>query len=155
MSYTLVFRRWLALLLVAIGLLVAPWSVGCSRPSEVPQTESEIHLKAFAVLYGRYVGSHRGQTPPSEADFKKYIQGLPKEQLDALKVTAVDSLFVSPRDGQPYVVKYKIALPPPGPQGAPLIAHEQTGQGGKRYVANSLGDVQLVDESKFQELAKN
>lgn len=140
----------LLLLLVELPVLAL---VGCGAPSEVPQEEPVVHLKALAVLYGRYVGSHRGQSPPSEAEFKKFIQSLPKTELETLKVADVDSLFISPRDNQPYQVQYNIPLPPPGPQGAPVVAYEQTGSGGERYVATSLGDVQLVDEAKFQEVA--
>lgn len=139
------------LLLLFVGLSAIVF-VGCGAPSEVPQAESVVHLKALAVLYGRYVGSHRGQSPPSEAEFKKFIQARPKAELDTLKAADVDSLFISPRDGQPYHVQYKVPLPPPGPQGAPVVAYEQTGEGGQRYVATSLGDVQLVDEAKFQEM---
>jgi hypothetical protein len=126
--------------------------VGCGAPSEVPQTEIEIHLKALSVFYGRYLSQNRGKTPPNEEALKKFIKALPPTELEAMKVTDVDSLFVSPRDKQPYLVKYSINLPPPQPQGAPVIAHETTGDGGKRYVATSLGDVQLVDDATFQKM---
>jgi len=141
---------WSLLLLPAVFFCLA--LTGCSQPAEVPQEEPVAHLKALAVLYGRYVGSHRGQSPPSEAEFKKYIRALPPGELSSLKVTDVDSIFTSPRDNQPYTVKYKLPLPPPGPDGAPVVAYEQTGSGGERYVANSLGDVQLVDAAKFEQM---
>jgi hypothetical protein len=140
------------LLVLLLGLTMLSLA-GCGAPTEVPQEEPVVHLKALAVFYGRYVASHRGQSPPSEAEFKKYVQSLSKTELEALGVTDVESLFVSPRDGQPYHVQYNIPLPPPGPDGAPVVAYEQTGEGGERYVATSLGDVQLMDEAKFQAIA--
>jgi len=149
---TLPLRCCAALLIVAFASISALLTVGCGQPSEVPQEQPVAHLKALAVFYGRYAGSHRGQAPPSEEEFKKFIRSLPSADLSSLKVSDVDSLFTSPRDNQPYVVKYKIPLPPPGPEGAPIVAYEQTGAGGQRYVANSLGDVQLVDAARFEQL---
>ena len=150
-----IVRPALLLLVALVCALSLPTLSGCSQPAEVPQEEPVVHLKALSVLYGRYVGSHRGQSPPSEEAFKKYIAALPKGELESLKVENIDSIFVSPRDNQPYKVKYNIPLPPPGPDGAPVVAYEQTGEGGERYVATSLGEVQLVDQAKFGQRVPN
>ena len=44
---------------------------------------------------------------------------------------------------------------PPGPGGAPVIAYEQEGVGGKRFVASSLAAIEEVDEARFRELVPN
>ena len=36
----------------------------------------------------------------------------------------------------------------------PVVAYEQTGVKGKRYVAYQTGRVELVDEARFQQLVK-
>src|SRR3954454_5892981 len=94
-----------ALLLVTVGL-------GCSGPP-APNAPERVPLRHLAVLYGKYRNAHRGNPPRDEAEFKQFITGLDAPQLAAAGVTAaeVDTLFVSPRDGQPYDVRYK--APPP------------------------------------------
>ena len=73
-------------------------------------------------------------------------------QLTALQRTDVESLFVSPRDGQPYVVRYGLKFGGPSPGGSPVVAYEQTGVGGYRYVAFAVGGAEQVDEKRFREL---
>jgi hypothetical protein len=65
----------------------------------------------------------------------------------------LNALFVSPRDNQPYVVRYDLDRSQlmPGPT-MPIIAYEQTGVNGNRYVADMVGGVREVDETKFREL---
>ena len=126
--------------------------VGCSSRPE-PPPPAEVHLKALAVFFGRYLGQHRGQSPRDEKELKEFINTMPADDLKSLGVESVDAVFVSPRDNQPYVVKYGEPVGMPGPQGFPVVAHEQTGVGGKRYVAFAMGDVQLVDEERFKQLS--
>lgn len=137
---------------ISVAFLAAILPFGCAASREVPQAPAEAHLKALAVFYGRYVAQNRGQSPKDEQALKAFIQSLPEADRASLKTENVDSIFTSPRDGQPYVVRYGVPLGMPGPQGAPVIAHEQTGAGGERYVATSLGDVRLVDDEQFQQL---
>jgi hypothetical protein len=112
----------------------------------------ESNLKVLAVFYGRYVTQHRGQAPPDADAFRKFIEALPQGELAAMHVTDVGSIFTSPRDGQPYVVRYGVAQQGPSPTGAPPVAYEQTGVGGRRCVAFALGQVEEVDERRFKQL---
>jgi hypothetical protein len=138
-----------------LGLCLA--ALACTRSAK-PASENEQHLKALAVCYGRYVNAHRGQTPPSEAELRKFIPSMGPEQLQMLAVDPanLDAVFVSPRDHQPYGVAYKAAgaaaaPPTPGQSGGPMIAWEQTGVGGKRFVADALGRVEEIDDAAFQQ----
>ena len=45
--------------------------------------------------------------------------------LESFQVTDPEGLFISSRDGKPYVIKYAAADGPPGPGGYPVIAYEQ------------------------------
>lgn len=104
------------------------------------------------VLYGRYVGQHRGTPPASEAEFRKYVEAQGPQDLANLGVTDPAKLWVSSRDNQPYVIRYGVVTGPPGPAGMPVVAYEAKGSGGRRYVASSLGAVDEVDETRFREL---
>lgn len=141
--------RFLSLVLML--LVIA--SVGCGGTQSASQETESSNLKPLAVFYGRYVAQHRGQPPANEAEFKKFLSSLPPEELQQFAVDSVESLLVSSRDGQPYVVVYgKPTGPPLGPGGMPIIAYEQTGVNGKRFVASSIGGIEEVDAARFQEL---
>jgi hypothetical protein len=134
--------------IVLAGIVLPGAFYGCSRQAP-PLTQQAVHLKDLAVAYGRFIPRHRGQTPANEQEFREFVQQI-REELPS-KPTDVNSLFVSPRDNQPYVIRYGIPSTMGGPQ-APVIAYEQQGVGGKRYVANMLGAVEEVDEARFREL---
>src|SRR5436309_2280518 len=78
---------------------------GCQRSRTTPVEESR--LQRLAVFYGRYVSQNKGQTPPNEKQFKEFIQ-------KADSSVNVEELLVSPRDNEPYVVRYKGGTVAPG-----------------------------------------
>ncbi len=124
-------------------------AVGCgTKTASKPQQES--HLKPLALMFGQYTGQHRGQAPSDEAVFKQFVRSN-TAFLSNFKVDG-ENVFVSERDGKPYVILYGPPKGPPGLAGAPVVAHEQEGIDGRRFVANSLGAVQEVDETRFREL---
>ena len=135
----------------AILMSVSCVGLGC-RNANQPAAPVESNLKILAVLFGRYLSQHQGRTPPDAVAFKKFVSELRPEELQMLKVTDVEKMFVSPRDGQPYVVRYGTKLPPPGPQGASIVAYEQTGVSGRRYVAYATAGTAEIDEATFRQL---
>ncbi|MFO0816875.1 MAG: hypothetical protein U1A77_02960 [Pirellulales bacterium] len=139
-----------------IGLFfsAAMFLSGCGGTAEKAAQEAS-NLKPLMVLYGQYIGMHRGQPPASEAEFKAYIKSVKPEVLKSLGAENPDSLFTSSRDQKPYVIIYGPASGPPGPAGQPVVAYEQEGVGGKRYVASTLGAIEEVDETRFRELVPN
>src|SRR5687768_10268696 len=105
----------------AAGCLIA--LAGCTGGRSEAPTE-ELRLRDLAKCYGFFQGQNRGRTPADEKQFKEFIRKTaPSEK--------VDELFVSPRDNEAYVVRYNIKVGPPGPGGAPVVAYEKTGVGGK------------------------
>ncbi len=138
-----VFAVCVALLLVCV--------VGCGTRRASQQRE-ESNLKPLALLYGQYTGQHQGRPPANEAEFKQFIESLPKEQLASFGVDDPESLFISDRDNKPYVIIYGQATNPAGPGDAPVIAYEQEGKNGKRFVATAIGSVEEVDEERFRQL---
>ena len=144
-------RFGVGVLLSGICLSLLAGVPGCRRGGSVPQPEAVANLQKIAVFYGRYSQRHQGKTPPDEASFKKFILDMDPTERGSLTGSDIDALFVSPRDGQPLVVRYGFQPGPPSPKGSAVIAYEQTGSGG-RYVAFALGGVEKVSESRLQEL---
>lgn len=136
---------------VLLAMAPAVLAAGCgSQKENVAQLQSG--LKPLAMIYGQFQGRN-GRPPANEAEFKAYVQSVPAQDLAAWGATDASTLFVSSRDGQPYVVLYgDAAKQAPGPPDSRVIAYEKTGVGGKRFVANVLGSVEEVDETRFRQL---
>ncbi|HEY3393538.1 MAG TPA: hypothetical protein VGK58_12580 [Lacipirellulaceae bacterium] len=95
----------------------------------------------------------QGHTLKSQEDYKRHIESLDPAMRDRVmqgaKISSVDELFKSERDGQPYVIFF--GRPPAGAN-PDVVGYEQTGVDGKRYVAFALGVVEEHDETRFNEL---
>ena len=150
---------YLAKLLIC-GLATCALFFGCSSGDDGTETEAS-NLKPLAILYGRYIGQHQGPPPANEAEFKTYLNELSSEELAEFGITDSASLLISSRDKKPYVVLYGkgggAAGIPGGPGGGSesdaVIAYEEEGVGGTRFVAtSSLGAIEEADEARFKEL---
>ncbi len=119
----------------------------CGSGSDVPTGDGAEHLRRLAIEFSTYRGTHRGQTPKDEAAFRKYLENSSSQERD------IDDMLTSPRDGQPYMIRYGINVPIPSPEvEQPVIIYEQTGADGTRYVAFGTGGVNEVTEEEFQQL---
>ena len=127
-------------------------AAGCQSKAPGELEPVEANVKNIAIFYGRFVSQNRGRTPPNEESLKKFIASHPATELAALKITDVGQLFVSPRDKQPYVVRYGAVLPPPSPTGSPVVAYEKEGVGGRRFVAFANAGVEELDADRFRQL---
>ncbi len=133
-----------------LGLASASLFWGCTSHTESkPQEESSI--KVLGLLYGQYVGQHMGRPPQDEQAFRSFVQ---KQTafLQQFHIDSPDQVFKSARDGEPYAVIYGDASKVGQLSGAPVIAWEKKGVGGRRYVANSLGAVKEVTDEEFKQL---
>jgi hypothetical protein len=142
-------RTVVGVCLVLGSLVLCLVAGGCGGSQRRSQEREESNLKPLAVFYGKYIGQHRGQPPASEKELKEFIRSAGADQLASFNVADVDSLFVSPRDQKPYVVLYGRAAPVGKDR---VVAYEQKGKNGKRFVANDLGQIQEVDEARFKEM---
>ncbi len=115
---------------------------GCQQ-SQKPAEEAR--PSQLAIFYGRYISMNKGQSPANERELKEFIK-----KIDA--TINVDDIFVSPRDKEPYVVRYKIGAAMPG--AAVVTVHETTGANGKKMVGLTTGEVKLVDDAEFQQLLR-
>src|SRR5262245_48242561 len=147
-------------LLLLFGLACA----GCGRRGgglPAVATDDQVNLKALAVSYGHYQAKNKGKPPPNAQEHKKFIKSMDANTLAGLRVDPADveKLFVSPRDGEPYVVRYNVPANPSGGVPNPMmtqtgvvIAYEKNGKNGKHLIAVSTGEVQEVDEDRLHQL---
>ena len=133
----------------AISLVLATVA-GCGKP--------EASAKSGGPRMGTLVSMHNrmetttGRLPPNEEAFKKFITENGAPMLERVGVTSVDELFISERDGQPFVVTY--GKYPTG-MTEKIVAYEKNGSDGQRLVGYSIGAVELVDEARFREMVPN
>jgi hypothetical protein len=131
--------------LLPAGLVAMLFVVGCNAPKANAIKKETSHLRLLTNLYAK-ISMKSGHNPRNEAEFKEAIKNS-DVPLEALKVSSVDELFVSERDGQPCVVVYGPRQP-----GNDVVVYEQTGVDGYRQVGHMIGKVEEVDEAKFREL---
>jgi hypothetical protein len=135
-----------------VGVLLSVILAGCTS-SDANQSSDVKTSRLYWLMRVRNHAVSQGRPPKSQDEFKRYIGGLDAEARDAVMkgaaVSNVDELFVSERDGQPYVIFYG---QPPAGVAADLAGYERTGVEGRRYVGYGLGIVDEVDEQRFNEL---
>jgi hypothetical protein len=123
---------WLCVLMFCCSLMA-----GCAASE---QEEEQSNLRGLAAYYNQYRAHHRGQLPADEKDFKNFIAKSGGN-------TSVDSLFISKRDGKPYVIKYRGDKSWKLPE---IIAYEQEGRDASREVATVVGGYEKLSEEEFQ-----
>jgi hypothetical protein len=116
------------------------WCALMAGCADSEQEEQQSNLRFLAAYYNQYRAHHRGQLPADEKDFKNFIT-------KSGASTNVDSIFVSNRDGKPYVVKYRGDKSWPHPE---IIAYEQEGRDESREVATVVGGYEKLSEEEFQ-----
>jgi len=145
--------RWIAVRFAVLtyGVLSTIGWVGCgghsSSSSGGPQASN---LRSIGGAYQLLLKEHRW-LPANETEFKEFVPLVAAEDLKARNVT-VDQIMTSERDGKPCVV-FTRANPPP--EGSFVAAYEQVGVDGRRYVADTAGNVTEVEEASFHELVPN
>jgi hypothetical protein len=129
------------------------WLLGCGGGGGAQaEPEAKVRLTKLLRLYKAYVEKNK-KGPPNEQALRDFWQKLSAKERDEYSLgDNVDALFTSPRDNQKYVVRYDLVLDPGGSSEA--VAWEATGEGGKRFVALSIGYVQEYDEETFKEVKK-
>jgi len=163
-----------------VAVLAAIFAVlaGCG-PRATPRdpTAGEQSIMKLGRAYMAFAGTAKDGLGPASADeLKKWLSADEKRLTDlSLSRADLDSMFVSPRDGQPYDVQPKrhpnpfitAGGGPPGrggPKGAAakipgygqpgVLVNEKTGEGGKRMVFLSGSRVQEADEAEFNRLLR-
>jgi hypothetical protein len=125
------------------------WHLGCGGRSGPPEPEAKVRLKKLLQLYKAYVEKNR-KGPADEQTLRAFGQKLSAQERDEYLIgDDLDGIFTSPRDQQPFVIRYNLKLDPGGKTRA--VAWEAEGQGGKRFVALTVGYVEEYDDETFKE----
>jgi hypothetical protein len=126
---------------------------GCGGSTVAPpEPDAKVRLTKLLRLYQVYVEKNK-KGPASEEVLREFGRNLTAKERDEYLIgDDLDGIFTSPRDNQKYVVEYKAK---PDPVSRPrAVAWEATGQGGRRYVALSIGYVEEYEDETFLEYKK-
>jgi hypothetical protein len=127
--------------------------LGCGPAGDSNRQAEESCLKPLAIYYAQFIPQHQGKPPKDEAEFKAFLKeptNLQYLERD-FHISDVDAMFISTRDKKPYVIIYGPSTGE-GPAGQPVIAYEQEGVNGKRFVASKMGAVEEVDSATFSRM---
>ena len=134
------------LIVAAVGGLSGCGGGGTAASgSHVPRLRMLVSLHTMAR-------TTTGRPPASEEDFKKFVAANGAPVVARAGVASADELFVSERDGQPFVIVYGAR---PKGMHSDVVAYEQQGVDGKRQVGFGVGMVETVDDARFNELVPN
>jgi hypothetical protein len=135
--------------LLLLLLLLVP---GCGSDELASPTAKR--LTGLAKLYLDCAVAKNGKGPANEQEFKKHIRSLPSfvVEMNEVDPNAIDTVFVSERDKEPFVVRYGISISGISGTSAPLVAHEKTGKNGKRLVVYANAKVEQLNDAQFQDL---
>ena len=148
-------RRGFAAASLAAWLLWLPLvclaCCGCggSRAAESPGSGKAV-LDEVNRAYVGHLRTNRYRAPADEQEFKTILKQAGDAALKRAGVGTVEQLLVSPRDSQPFVIKYGKDAGRLLERG--VVAYEKTGVAGRRLVGFDLGFVKEVDEKEFKEL---
>lgn len=121
---------------------------GCGDPEAPPEPEAKVRLQKLLRLYIAYADRNR-QGPPDAQALTAFGHKLTAQERDELMIgDDLESIFISPRDQQPFAVRYKVRPDPGQPR---AIAWEAAGKDGLRWVALSTGYVEEYDDDTFKE----
>jgi hypothetical protein len=142
-------------LVVLGGCLLSGLVAGCSShtdPDSAIASVNRTNIERLANLYFTYQSQHDWHGPTNEADFKSFVRGCNTHQLTRIGIdpNAIDQLFISERDGQPFKIRYGVLGSAMG-SSAPVI-FESAGKGGKRLVGFLDMQQREVDESEYKSL---
>ncbi len=118
---------------------------GCTPSEVVVRAKLEPaheHLMHVGSAYNRFNAKY-AKAPAAAADLKPFLQEFGNP----------DDLLRSPRDGAPYVICWGVNLlvPQPWVQSTGILAYEQRGVQGKRYVLTTMRSVVLMTDDEFRQ----
>jgi hypothetical protein len=138
---------------VTLALIVASLALAVGCQNERGETaDVQVRLSRLGRLYGMYLGAHGGKPAASLEAFKAFVQErVGDEQLQQLGLASFDDLFVSPRDGAPFIAILKVSSAPPAIDEPPAIVFcEAIGLDGEIAVGYLGGGTELLDSAELE-----
>jgi hypothetical protein len=138
-----------ALVLVGITFLLLR---GSKHTGVTVFPEAQVRLDKLFAAYKSYC-THNRKAPANEQALRGYVQGMPATERDPLALPGnLDDLFVNPRDGQKYEVRWGLMTDPAAHR---AVAWEKTpGQLGLRWVFLANGYFDLYSDEQLADLRK-
>jgi hypothetical protein len=123
-------------------------TTGCRHHASVDPARSR--LTAIATLYCRFQIAHHGALPQNESQLREFIDSYPNlpEVLHQARVAVAEELFVSERNGQPFVLLFGDDA---NRREDGIIAYERGPVDDRRMVGYRAGFARALDETVFQE----
>jgi hypothetical protein len=134
-------------------VMIAALLAGCGQKSG-PIAQEQTNLSWLGSMYSMYIAQNGGRAPKSIDELRKFVETRSTpDVLTRLKIASMNELFVSPRDGKPFVLVSYAKLPAPtAGQPPPLVLYETAGQNGEHAVAFLGGGTQTVSATDLQKL---
>lgn len=113
---------------------------------------NDTNVKRLATLYTYFHIQNKNKGPKNEEQLREFIESQDATRLKrgGIDATKLDELFVSERDGEPFVIRYGVNTYIRGPSLA--VVFEATGIDGMRQVGFCNGLMQEVDEEEYDRL---
>lgn len=140
--------------LLALSLILTGWPLGCGSPdpADLLAEANDTNIQRVANLYQAYQSRHNWRGPEDEEEFKAFLRGWNPQKLARIGVdsNAIDDVFISARDKQPFRIRYSIPGHVMGSD-APVV-FETTGVDGKRMVGFLNMTTREVDAVEYDRL---
>jgi len=139
-------------LFVLLGTLVAITGCGGADADSMIADANDTNVKRLATLYSYFHLENKNRGPKNEAQLREFIESQDASRLKrgGIDANKMDELFISERDGEPFVIRYRVNTVVFGP---PLpVVFEATGIDGMRQVGFCNGLMQEVDEEEYDRL---
>ena len=140
--------------LLALSLILTVCPVGCGSPdpADLLAEANDTNIQRLANLYQAYQSRHNWRGPQDEEEFKTFLKGWNPEKLARIGVDpkAIDDVFISARDGQPFKIRYGVPGHVLGSD-APVV-FEATGVDGRRMVGFLNMTSREVDAEEYDRL---
>lgn len=132
---------------LVVCFLLCGFLLGCRGDSTTATGDASENLRVLARMFNQFASMRGGRGPKDEADLKKFMAARGMDE------AAISAAFVSPRDNQPYVIRYGGTFGMPDPssnQPWPVVAYEATGVDGSRQIAFFSGGVEVLTEEELR-----
>lgn len=144
--------RFSLCLFVSLGTVVALTGCGGTDANSMIAAANDSNVKRLATLYSYFHIQNRNKGPKNKEQLRAFIEAQDANRLKrgGIDATKLDELFVSERDGEPFVVRYGVNTVIRGPS-LPVV-FESTGVDGMRQVGFCNGSMKEVDEDEYDRL---
>ena len=134
--------------------VVIALSLGCgeSDPADLLAAANDTNIKRLSNLYEAFQSRHNWRGPKSEEDFKDFLKSWNPKKLTNIGVdpNAIDDVFISGRDSEPFKVRYGVPGHIMGSDAA--VVFEATGVDGQRMVGFLNMTTREVDDAEYKHL---